>query len=51
MPPYAIFMDIDGTLVDHSQIPTQATVDAIAKFRAAGNLFFIASGRPLFSAR
>ncbi len=51
MTPYAIFMDIDGTLVDHSQIPTQATVDAIAKFRAAGNLFFIASGRPLFSAR
>ncbi|WP_164509989.1 HAD family hydrolase [Lacticaseibacillus porcinae] len=51
MTPYAIFMDIDGTLVDHSQIPTQATVDAIAKFRKAGNLFFIASGRPLFSAR
>ena len=51
MTPYAIFMDIDGTLVDHSQIPTPATVDAIAQFRAAGNLFFIASGRPLFSAR
>ncbi|WP_407894890.1 Cof-type HAD-IIB family hydrolase [Lacticaseibacillus sp. N501-2] len=51
MTPYAIFMDIDGTLVDRTQIPTQATVDAIAKYRAAGNLFFIASGRPLFSAR
>ncbi|WP_164512010.1 HAD family hydrolase [Lacticaseibacillus daqingensis] len=51
MSPYAIFMDVDGTLVDHSQIPTQATKDAIARFRAAGHHFFIASGRPLFSAR
>lgn len=51
MTPYAIFMDIDGTLVDRSQIPTPATVAAIAKFREAGHQFFIASGRPLFSAR
>ncbi len=50
MQPYAIFMDIDGTLIDRTQIPTPATVAAIAKYRQAGHQFFIASGRPLFSA-
>ncbi|WP_179394411.1 HAD family hydrolase [Lacticaseibacillus absianus] len=51
MSTYAIFMDVDGTLVDHTQIPTVATKAAIAKYRQAGHQFFIASGRPLFSAR
>lgn len=50
MQPYAIFMDIDGTLVDRTQIPTAETVAAIAKYQQAGHQFFIASGRPLFSA-
>ncbi|WP_461213561.1 Cof-type HAD-IIB family hydrolase [Lacticaseibacillus sp. GG6-2] len=50
MEPYAIFMDIDGTLIDRTQIPTPATVTAIAKYRKFGHQFFIASGRPLFSA-
>ncbi|WP_262316339.1 Cof-type HAD-IIB family hydrolase [Lacticaseibacillus parakribbianus] len=51
MSPYAIFMDIDGTLVGRSQVPSPATKAAIAKYRAAGHQFFIATGRALFSAR
>lgn len=50
MSPYTVFMDIDGTLVGHSQYPSKRVVDAIAKYRAEGHRFFIASGRPLFSA-
>ncbi|MFD1485809.1 Cof-type HAD-IIB family hydrolase [Lacticaseibacillus baoqingensis] len=51
MPTYAIFLDIDGTLVNHTQQPTPATLAAIAKYRQAGHHFFIATGRALFSAR
>ncbi|WP_225046804.1 Cof-type HAD-IIB family hydrolase [Lacticaseibacillus kribbianus] len=51
MSPYAIFMDIDGTLVGRSQVPSPATKAAIAKYRTAGHQFFIATGRALFSAR
>lgn len=50
MSPYAIFMDIDNTIVGPSQYPSKRTVDTIAKYRAQGHRFFIASGRPLFSA-
>ncbi|WP_196246318.1 HAD family hydrolase [Lacticaseibacillus zhaodongensis] len=50
MSPYTIFMDIDNTLIGHSQYPSQRVVKTIAKYRAQGHRFFIASGRPLFSA-
>lgn len=50
MSPYTIFMDIDGTLVGESQYPSKRVVETIAKYRAQGHRFFIASGRPLFSA-
>lgn len=50
MSPYTVFMDIDGTLVGESQYPTKRVVETIAKYRAQGHRFFIASGRPLFSA-
>lgn len=39
------FFDIDGTLVDDTSIPTQATIEAIHTFQAAGNLAFICTGR------
>ncbi|GAB2021080.1 Cof-type HAD-IIB family hydrolase [Pseudolactococcus yaeyamensis] len=39
------FFDVDGTLVGDSSIPTQATIDAIYRFQADGNLAFICTGR------
>lgn len=39
------FFDVDGTLVGDTSIPTQATVDAIHRFQANGNLAFICTGR------
>ncbi|MDO4538624.1 MAG: HAD family hydrolase [Coriobacteriales bacterium] len=41
---YIAFFDIDGTLATGTNVP-QSAADAIARFRAAGNLVFICTGR------
>lgn len=48
---YAIFMDIDGTLVDHHQHITPKTKAAIQTLGKKGQHFFIATGRMLDAAR
>lgn len=42
----AIFMDIDGTLMEHMSV-TQRVIDTIQKARAQGHLFFVCTGRSL----
>ncbi|GAX48352.1 Cof-type HAD-IIB family hydrolase [Pseudolactococcus reticulitermitis] len=39
------FFDVDGTLVGDAGIPTQATIEAVHRFQADGNLAFICTGR------
>lgn len=51
MTPYAIFMDVDGTLLAEDQIISPITKSTIARLQTAGHRFFIASGRPLFAAQ
>lgn len=51
MTPYAIFMDIDGTLVDDHQQITAKTKQTIRELIAQGQQFFIATGRMLDAAR
>lgn len=46
-----IFSDLDGTLLDGSQRISRENAEAIARFREAGGLFVIATGRPWQSAR
>lgn len=41
-----IFFDIDGTLAEGTKVPESAAA-AVARTRAAGNLVFICTGRPL----
>lgn len=42
--PYAVFLDIDGTLMAHGQIP-QKNIDAIAAARSRGHKVYINTGR------
>ena len=45
--PIRLFLaDVDGTLVTHDKVLTDASVDAVRQLRAAGVLFAITSGRP-----
>ena len=41
----AIFLDVDGTLIDHEERLADSSVDAIRQARAAGHLVFICTGR------
>ncbi len=45
MKTYVIFLDVDGTLVDWSYIPTQRVTEAIVKAQKAGHKIFINSAR------
>jgi Cof subfamily protein (haloacid dehalogenase superfamily) len=38
--------DVDGTLVTHDKVLTNASIDAVRRLRAEGVLFAITSGRP-----
>ena len=40
----AVFMDIDGTLMEHGRVSPRV-IDAIKKARAAGHLIFVCTGR------
>ena len=42
----AVFMDIDGTLMNHGHI-SERVIDAIQSARAQGHLFFVCTGRSL----
>lgn len=42
----AVFMDIDGTLMEHGRV-SQRVIDAIQRARAQGHLFFVCTGRSL----
>ena len=49
---YPIFLcDFDGTLVRNDGTVTQTNIDAIAKYRAAGGVFAVCTGRMLASIR
>ena len=41
-----VIFDLDGTLVDKHKELTPATIDAVARLRAAGIAFTIISARP-----
>lgn len=41
-----IFMDIDGTLMEHGKV-SQRVIDVIQRARAQGHLFFVCTGRSL----
>lgn len=43
--PRIIFLDIDGTLVDHAQHLPASAADAVHWARAAGNLVYVCTGR------
>ncbi len=42
-----VFVDVDGTLLDHSQVLDQTTLLAIRAARERGHLVFLATGRAL----
>ena len=42
---YVIFLDVDGTLVDSSYVPTDRVVEAIKKAQSAGHKIFINTAR------
>lgn len=42
----AVFMDIDGTLMEHGKV-SQRVIDAIQRARAQGHLFLVCTGRSL----
>lgn len=42
---YAVFIDIDGTLMGSSEAALRANTDAISKVRTLGNKVFISTGR------
>ncbi|MCL2768906.1 MAG: Cof-type HAD-IIB family hydrolase [Solirubrobacterales bacterium] len=45
--PIRLFLaDVDGTLVTHEKLLTDASIDAVRRLRAQGILFAITSGRP-----
>jgi Cof subfamily protein (haloacid dehalogenase superfamily) len=45
--PIRLFLaDVDGTLVTHDKVLTNASIDAVRRLRAEGVLFAITSGRP-----
>lgn len=44
MDPWAVFMDIDGTLIERGRV-SQRVIDAIQAARARGHLFFVCTGR------
>jgi Cof subfamily protein (haloacid dehalogenase superfamily) len=41
-----VISDIDGTIVTHEKVLTQASIDAVKKLREAGILFTLISSRP-----
>ena len=45
MDKYVIFLDVDGTLVDWSYIPTKRVADALVKAQKAGHKIFISTAR------
>ena len=41
----AIFLDVDGTIIDHSEKLAPSVIDAVRGARAAGHLVFLCTGR------
>ena len=46
---HIFFTDLDGTLLNRESLISSETLEAIKAYMAAGNIFVIASGRPLSS--
>lgn len=42
---YAVFLDIDGTLIDKSPMPSKRVVEAVRKAQKAGHKIFLDTGR------